>query len=286
MSEKTVAICISEEDIEKFEHFLYERENAEATIRKYRADIYTFLRFLGSERMVDKTKILEYKEWLVSQYAANSVNSILASLNQFLEFLDADYMKVRRLKVQKNLFLNQEKELTRQEYHRLLQTAREEEKEQLALCIETIAATGIRISELRYFTVEHVKKGRIEIYNKGKYRRIFVSDDIRNKILLFCEKNKIREGYIFITKNGKPKDRSNIWSEMKRLTEKAGIPKEKVFPHNFRHLFARMYYEYTKDLAGLADLLGHSSLNVTRIYTANTGNVYQEQLNQIAKLSI
>ncbi len=280
------AIQISERNIKEFELFLYERENAEATIRKYKTDIQTFFRFLGEERVVNKLRILEYKEWLVSQYAVSSVNSILASLNQFLEFQEADFLKVKRLKVQKNLFMNQEKELTRQEYQRLLQTARDEGKVQLALCIETIAATGVRISELRYFTVERVRKGRIEIYNKGKYRRVFLAEDIRNKILLFCEEQKIQEGYVFATKSGKPKDRSNIWSEMKGLTEKAGVSKEKVYPHNLRHLFARVYYQYTKDLTGLADLLGHSSLNVTRIYTANTGEVYQQQLDQIMKLSI
>ena len=286
MEEQARAIQISEKNIEEFEHFLYERENAEATIRKYRTDIYTFCRFLGEDRVVSKQRVLEYKEWLILQYAVSSVNSILASLNQFLEFMGVDYLKVKRLKMQNNLFVNQEKELTRQEYQRLLQTARNEGKEQLALCIETIAATGIRISELKYFTVEHVRKGRIEIYNKGKYRRVFLAEDIRNKILLFCEGQKIQKGYIFVTKSGKPKDRSNIWSEMKGLTEKAGVSKEKVFPHNLRHLFARVYYQYTKDLTGLADLLGHSSLNVTRIYTANTGEVYQEQLNQIMKLTI
>lgn len=276
-----IPIEISTEDIQRFEQYLYERENAIATIQKYKTDIRTFFRFLGEERTVDKAKLLAYKEWLVERYAVSSVNSILAALNQFLEFFDAPHLKVKRIKLQKNLFLQEEKELTKQEYKKLLQAARSEGKEQLALCMETIAATGIRISELQYFTLESVKRGRIEIYNKGKYRRIFLPKVIRQKLLYFCKQQKIRSGHIFITKNGKPKDRSNIWSEMKALNKKAGIDGRKIFPHNLRHLFARVYYQCTKDLAGLADLLGHSSLNVTRIYTSNTGKIYQKQLDHM-----
>lgn len=282
----TISIQISTENVKKFEQYLYERENAVATIQKYRTDINTFLRFLGNERIVDKAKLLEYKEWLIERYAVSSVNSILAALNQFLDFLDASYLKVKRIKLQRNLFLQEEKELTKQEYKKLLQTANSNGKEQLALCMETIAATGIRVSELQYFTLESVKRGRIEIYNKGKYRRIFLPNVIRKKLIYFCKKKKIRSGHIFITKNGKPKDRSNIWSEMKALKDKTGIDGRKIFPHNLRHLFARSYYQYTKDLAGLADLLGHSSLNVTRVYTSNTGEIYQRQLDNMMAIKI
>lgn len=283
---EVLSIEISTEDIKKFEQYLYERENAIATIQKYKTDIHTFFRFLEGERKVDKAKLLEYKEWLVERYAVSSVNSILAALNQFLEFLDAGHLKVKRIKLQRNLFLQEEKELTRQEYKKLLQVARSEGKEQLALCMETIAATGIRISELQYFTLESVKRGRIEIYNKGKYRRIFLPKVIRQKLLCFCKQQKIKSGPVFITKSGKPKDRSNIWSEMKALKDKAGIDGGKIFPHNLRHLFARIYYQCTKDLAGLADLLGHSSLNVTRIYTSNTGEIYQKQLDDMMEVKI
>ena len=162
-------------------------------------------------------------------------------------------------------------------------TQREEGKEQLALCIETIACTGIRISEIKYFTVERVKAGKIEIYNKGKYRRIFLPKILQKKLLSYCHNNQIAEGWIFVTKNGKLKDRSNIWREMKRLKEKAGVAESKIFPHNFRHLFARIYYKVTKDITGLADLLGHSSINVTRIYTATTETVFQKKLDKIVE---
>lgn len=279
-------ILISNQNIQEFEQFLYERENAEATIRKYKTDLHTFLGFLGKNREVDKERVLAYKNWLISQYAVSSVNSMLAALNQFFKFLDAEFLKVKRIRTQTTLFLREEKELSKKEYLKLLRTAREEGKIQLALCMETIAATGVRVSELEYFTVERVKQGKVEVFNKGKYRRIFFPSEIRKKLLRFCKSKKIIQGPIFRGKNGKPKDRSAIWSEMKALKEKAGVAGEKIFPHNLRHLFARIYYQYTKDLAGLADLLGHSSLSVTRIYTSNTGKVYQKQLDDMVVLQI
>ena len=285
-TERIRTVVIQETQLKAFEDYLYERENARATIQKYKSDAATFLRYLGNERRVDKSRVLAYKEWLVTHYAVSSVNSMLASVNQFLIFLECRELTVKPLKVQRSLFLKEEKELSKDEYRKLVKTARQEGKEQIALCMETIAATGIRISELRYFTVEKVKKGRIEICNKGKYRRIFLTDDIRKKLLHYCKTAGVREGQIFVTRTGKPKDRSNLWKEMKRLKEKAGVCASKIFPHNFRHLFARVYYTCTKDLAGLADLLGHSSLNVTRIYTSNTGEVYQKQLEKMTALRI
>lgn len=285
-TERIRTVVIQETQLKAFEDYLYERENARATIQKYKSDAAAFLRYLGNERSVDKSRVLAYKEWLVTHYAVSSVNSMLASVNQFLIFLECRELTVKPLKFQRSLFLKEEKELSKEEYRKLVKTAREEGKEQIALCMETIAATGIRISELRYFTVEKVKKGRIEICNKGKYRRIFLTDDIRKKLLHYCKTAGVREGQIFVTRTGKPKDRSNLWKEMKRLKEKAGVCASKIFPHNFRHLFARVYYTCTKDLAGLADLLGHSSLNVTRIYTSNTGEVYQKQLEKMTALRI
>ena len=285
-TERIRTVVIQETQLKAFEDYLYERENARATIQKYKSDAAAFLRYLGNERSVDKSRVLAYKEWLVTHYAVSSVNSMLASVNQFLIFLEYRELTVKPLKFQRSLFLKEEKELSKEEYRKLVKTARQEGKEQIALCMETIAATGIRISELRYFTVEKVKKGRIEICNKGKYRRIFLTDDIRKKLLHYCKTAGVREGQIFVTRTGKPKDRSNLWKEMKRLKEKAGVCASKIFPHNFRHLFARVYYNCTKDLAGLADLLGHSSLNVTRIYTSNTGEVYQKQLEKMTALRI
>lgn len=211
---------------------------------------------------------------------------MLAALNQFFGFLGLNELKVKRIKVQKSLFLREEKELTQKEYQKLLETAVKEGKYQLALCMETIASTGIRISELEFFTVEALKQSYIGIVNKGKYRRIFLPRKLRSRLLKYAGRQKIKSGPIFVTRNGKPKCRSNIWREMKALKKKAGIDGDKIFPHNLRHLFARIYYKMTQDLAGLGDLLGHSSLNVTRIYTSNTGKIYQKQLDAIDDLRI
>lgn len=281
-----MTIQISESKIRKFAEFLLEKEHAEATIKKYVTDVKTFLVFLKEKRKINKEVLLQYKEWLVENYAINSVNSMLASLNQYFEFLGATDLKVKRIKVQKQPFLQEKKELTEAECQRLIQSARAEGKEQLALCIETIACTGIRISEIRHFTVERIKTGKIEIYNKGKYRRIFLPQILRKKLLSYCKKNGIHKGWVFITKSGKLKDRSNIWREMKRLKEKAGVQASKIFPHNLRHFFAREYYDFTKDITGLADLLGHSSVNVTRIYTATTESFFQKQLDTIVESKI
>ena len=266
--------------------YLYERENARATIGKYMTDMRTFFRYLNGRRQIDKSCLLGYKDWLLERYAVNSVNSMLAALNQFLDFLGEGSMKLKRVKTQRPLFLREEKELNRKEYFRLIGAAQKSGKIQLALCMETIAATGVRVSELPYFTVENIKKGRIEIFNKGKYRRILLGGDIRKKLLQYCKKNGIGQGSVFITRSGRPKNRSNLWREMKALKKQAGVSEEKIFPHNFRHLFARVYYQATKDIAGLADLLGHSSLNVTRIYTSGTGQIYQKQLDKLKVLQI
>lgn len=280
------SVKLSAESLKGFEQYLYERENAEATIEKYLRDVRAFFQYFGPEGYADKKKMIEYKEWLLNRYKVSSANSMLAALNQFLEYQGCGHMKVKRIKVQQRLFLKEEKELSQGEYRRLVRTAERDGKKWLALCMETIASTGIRVSELKYFTVEHVKKGRIEVYNKGKYRRIILPGFIREKLLGYCRKRRIKSGCIFVDGKGNPKDRSSIWREMKRLKEKSGIDAEKIFPHNLRHLFARMYYQSTRDIAGLADLLGHSSLNVTRIYTSNTGRVYQMQLGRMNILRI
>ena len=235
---------IRAEQLEKFREYLLERENAEATIQKYLTDIRTFIKYLGGEQTLDKKSILEYKGWLIERYAVNSVNSMLAALNQFLGFLGLDTLKVKRVRIQKSLFLDEEKELTKKEYQRLLRTAKSEGRHQLALCMETIAGTGVRVSELPYFTVESLKKERIEISNKGKYRRIYIPAVLRKKLLGYAGK----------------------------------------LPHNLRHFFAQLYYEVTKDIAGLGDLLGHSSLNVTRIYISTAGSLHQRRLDKVDRI--
>lgn len=273
-------ICrVRQDDLKAFASYLYHQERAEATISKYLTDMNTFLQFIESDSDVDRKKLLAYKEWLRNRYAISSANSMIAALNSFLEFQGFSVMKLKSFKVQKKMFL--EKEMTNKEYRNLVDTAQRKGKRQLALIMESICATGIRISELRYITLESLKKRRIEVTNKGKVRIILLPDVLVKKLLYFAGKERIESGPVFITKHGNPKDRSNIWAEMKLLAEDTGVDAKKVFPHNLRHLFARTFYNATRNLAALADILGHSSLEVTRIYTADTMAQFQAIINSL-----
>ena len=274
-------LYIQKEDIQDFQEFLYEREYSTATISKYLTDVHTFLKFAKGKDVIEKSLLLRYKEWLMQNYAVSSVNSMLVSLNQLLEYLGGGFLKLKRVKVQKQNFADEDKEMSKEEYIRLKRAAAENGKAQLELIIETICSTGIRISELSYFTVERVRKGYVEVHNKGKSRTILLPEKLRRKLIYYVKKHNILSGCIFVTRNGKPKDRSNLWAEMKALYKQAEVSPEKIFPHNLRHLFARVYYSLTKDLAGLADILGHSSMEVTRIYTAHSGNVYQKRIDSL-----
>lgn len=285
MKKEREQVIIEDSDLDGFREYLYERENSEATIQKYLTDLRTFYQFLNGKKKIDKQHLIAYKEWLVENYAVSSVNSMIAALNQFLIYVEAGKLRIRRIKVQKQLFASQEKELSREEYKRLLNAARDLGKPVLALIIETICSTGIRISELPFFKAENIKCGRICVYNKGKMRVILIPEALRKKLLFFIQKQGITEGCIFRTRTGKPKDRSNIWAQMKALHKEAGVDAMKVFPHNLRHLFARIYYVTTKDFAGLADLLGHSSLEVTRIYTSTASQTYQKRLEGLGLVS-
>jgi len=278
---QTLRFCA--ELLEEFREYLYERENAKSTVEKYLTDMRTFQRFLGEDAQIDKRRCMAYKEWLLKHYAVSSVNSMLVSLNQFLEFAGCGAIRVKRVREQKQLFAVREKYLNLKEYQLLLQTAQKEKKKQLAMIIETIASTGIRISELEGFTLERVKKGRVELFNKGKYRVILIPRLLRKKLLKYAKEEEIREGILFRTRSGRSKDRSNIWKEMKKLGEKTSISPEKIFPHNLRHFFAVQFYQMTKNLIHLADLLGHSSMEVTRIYARSSEEDCQlsiDRLNQ------
>ena len=224
------------------------------------------LRLAPYERKIEKSDVLEYKEWLIGHYSIRSVNSMLAALDQFLIFLGAGQMRVKRIKVQEGSLQMRKQELGKAEFRRLVSVARDNGQSQLAMLMETICATGIRVSELKFFNVNSIKTGIVEVKNKGKQRVVLLPEKLRKRLLLYTAKNKIRSGPVFCTRSGKTKDRSNIWKEMKRLAEKAGIDAGKVFPHNLRHLFARTFYRATKNLIHLADILGHSSVEVTRIY--------------------
>ena len=279
--QKEITFTMKTELIEEFSYHLYSQEKTAATIRKYSTDLKTFLEYLGTDRQVHRIRLLEYKEWLRQQYAVSSANSMLAAVNSFLDYLCFPELKVKSYKVQKRMFLDSEKEMTKTEYRKLVETARKKEKSQLALILEAICATGVRVSELKYLTVKNLQDGRLEVCNKGKTRIVLIPESLRKKLLCYAGKQGIKSGPVFITRSGKPKDRSNIWTEMKVLAEQAGIKPKKVFPNNLRHLFARSFYKVTNNLAALADVLGHSSLEVTRIYTADTLKKFQGMIEQL-----
>ena len=232
-------------------------------------------------RDISKGLLLEWKEALIEAYAPASVNTMLAAVNRFLAFCGLGDLRLRKLKIQKSLFLSEDKELTRAEYVRLVQAAQRQENARLSLVIQTICATGIRVSELRFITAEAVQSGRAEVSNKGKRRAVFLPDKLRRLLKSYLQKQKITAGAVFLSRNGRPLDRSNIWRDMKALCESAGVAPGKVFPHNLRHLFARTFYALEKDLSRLADILGHSSVNTTRIYTAESGAVHARLLGRL-----
>lgn len=270
---------LSGQSIRAFCGYLVQEEKSAATVEKYLRDVQAFRAFAG-DRETTKELVMAWRESLVAaDYAPRSINSMLASLNSLLIFLGWEGCKVKNLKVQQQTYCPEERELTKSEYRRLLDAA--ESQPQLRLVMETICGTGIRVSELRHFTVEAVRAGEIKIRNKGKIRTILIPGKLKKKLLAWAGKSGIQSGVIFITKNGRPLDRSNIWSKMKQLCQAAGVKASKVFPHNLRKLFARCFYALEKDIAKLADILGHSSINTTRIYIMTTGMEHRRQLERL-----
>lgn len=266
-----------------FREFLFAEEKAPATIDKYLRDISAFAEWsLGKE--LTKSVVLEYKAYLTEILAPTSVNSVLSSLNSFFIYKKEYSLKVKLIKIQRQIFVNREKELTRNEYERLLRVAERKGNKRLYYLIQTICATGIRVSELRFITVEAIGKGQAVINCKGKMRTVIIPLKLCKILKQYAKKRKITSGSVFVTGSGKPLDRSNICHDMKKLCERADVPKEKVFPHNLRHLFARTYYSVQKDIVRLADILGHSNVNTTRIYTMETGDIHREQLQRLGLL--
>ncbi len=271
--------ALKKEDIRSFCAYLIGEEKSAATLEKYLRDVRAFLSFAGEEA-VTKELIRKWKEALIAkEYAVRSINSMLASVNSLLDFLDMGVCKVKSLKTQRQTYCPEEKELTREEYMRLLQAAKNQP--QLRLVMETICGTGIRVSELRYFTVEAVRCGEVEIRCKGKIRTILIPVKLKSRLLEWIKKNGIQTGAVFVTRKGNPLNRSSIWAQMKKLCEAARVAAGKVFPHNLRKLFARIFYGLEKDIAKLADILGHSSINTTRIYIMTTGKEHRRALDRL-----
>lgn len=255
-------------------------EKAAGTLEKYRRDLKAFSRWLDG-RTVTKETAADWKTHLLnSGYAPRTINSMLAALNSFFRFMDW-HIKVRFLKIQRQLFREASRELRRSEYDRLLAAARENGQERLALLMETLCATGIRISELQYITLEAVRCGRADISLKGKIRTILIPRKLAKKLLAYAREVGIRGGEIFRTRTGRGLSRRQVWYELKRLCRAAGVAASRVFPHNFRHLFAQTFYRATRDIAKLADVLGHSSIETTRIYLVTTGEEHQRQLDRL-----
>lgn len=274
---------ITKKLIDTFKTYLLNEEKSSSTLEKYIRDILAFSVWLGTNE-VTKGTVLEYKKYLIDNYAPASVNSILSSLNSFFGFNEWVDCKVKTLKIQRKLFVSSSKELTKTEYKQLLNAALSQHNKRLYMLMQTICATGIRVSELKYITVEAVKSGVATINCKGKMRVVMMTKDLCKQLNAYIKEQKIKSGSVFVSKNGRPLDRSNIWSDMKKLCETAGVSKEKVFPHNLRHLFARTYYSLEKDIVRLADILGHANVNTTRIYTMESGEIHMRQLQKLGLL--
>ncbi len=268
--------------IEDYLRRLAEDERGAATIDKYRRDLLRFYEFLPPDKAVDKAVVLSWKEQLVARkYASSSVNVMLASVNGLLTFAGRPEWRAKFLKRQRAAFCDERRELRRAEYEKLVATARREKKTRLTLMMETICSTGIRVSELAFVTVEAVRAGRAELMLKGKCRRILFPAALVRKLSRYAAERRIARGPIFTDKSGSPVSRHRVWYEMKKLGARAGVAASKVFPHNLRHLFARTYYALERDLSKLADLLGHSSVETTRLYIITAGVEHLRQLDKM-----
>lgn len=273
---------ITEKMVSAYVQHLKKEEKSEATIEKYVRDVKGYLIYAGKFGGASKETAIEYKQLLIEKgYAVRSINSIIASLNSFFIFIGKEEFAVKAIKMQKEIFRPEEKELTKAEYLRLCRAAEMKKNRRLSLLLQTICGTGIRVSELEYITVDAVRRGVAHVECKGKAREVFIVRELQKKLLKYISEQKISGGCIFITRSGRAMSRTNIWREMKSLCEQANVNPTKVFPHNLRHLFARVFYGIEKDIAKLADILGHSSINTTRIYIISTGTEHRKHMENM-----
>ena len=273
---------LSMKRIKEFANYLCREEKSTATQEKYLRDVQAFCRYADAND-ITKELVIAWKKHLIEDgYAVRSINSMLASVNSMLDFLELSACKVKNIRTQRQTYCTEDRELTKAEYLRLL--AASKKNEQLNLVIQTICGTGIRVSELQYFTVEAIQQGEVTVDCKNKTRTILVPGKLKNVLLNYAKRHNIISGAIFITRTGKTLNRSNIWAAMKKLCEAAGVQPSKVFPHNLRKLFARTFYGIEKDIAKLADILGHSSINTTRIYIMTTGTEHRRKIERLGLL--
>ena len=271
---------ITAEAIAEFKEHLILEEKSKTTVEKYIRDVKAFAKFAEGS-IITKETVIAYKKRLQETYAVRSVNSMLASINSLFAFFGWHDLRVKSLKLQQQVFCPEEKELTRAEYTRLCQAAERKHNERLNLILQTICGTGIRVSELQYITVEAAKHGEAVVNCKAKTRSVFIVKELKQKLLRYAAEQGINTGMIFVTRTGKPISRTNIWREMKSLCAEANVNPQKVFPHNLRHLFARVFYGIEKDIAKHADILGHSSINTTRIYIISTGTEHRRRMENM-----
>lgn len=284
MKEKRIENILSD-----FCRFLMEQERCLSTAEKYMRDVRTFLNWqkdvCKKDNPLCRQQVIDWKEALLEKkYAPVTINSMLSSVNSFLVFLGREDCRVKLLRIQKKIFREKEKELTRKEYEKLLETAKRAGRQRLHLLMECIGNTGIRVSEVKYITVEAARAGRADISLKGKVRTILIQKKLCRRLLEYAKKRKIRTGCIFLTRTGKELSRKQIWKEMKSLCRTSGVMPEKVFPHNLRHLFAVTFYRVGRDIVKLADVLGHSSIETTRIYLLTTGDEHRRQMEKMCML--
>ena len=272
---------LSFEIIEEFKGYLIDGGKSGYTVEKYVRDVLKFRGFVDDEE-IEKETAGEYRDYLVrSGYSVRSINSMLSSVNALFDFLGRQDLKVKTIKMQRSVYCHEDKELTRAEYQRLCEAAKRKKNNRLELIIETVCATGIRIGELKYIMVESAKRGEAVVTLKGKTRFVFIPKELKRKLFRYAQEQNIKSGMIFVTKSGKAIDRTNVWRDMKNLCKEAHVKPEKVFPHNLRHLFARTFYNIDKDIAKLADVLGHSSIDTTRIYIISTGAEHRRLIEKM-----
>lgn len=267
-------------NLTKFKKHLILNEKSKNTVQKYLRDVKKFLSFCGLD-FINKDLVLNFKNYLSFNYKTSSANSIISSLNCFFKFIGKQNLAISQIKVQKNVFCSKDKELSKFEYLKLVNSANSSCNHRLSLILQTICGTGIRVSELKYITIDAATCGKSTVFSKGKTRTFFIVKKLQKMLLSYIKQNNITYGSIFVTKNGKPVNRSNVWRDMKKLCKSAGVSKTKVFPHNLRHLFAKTFYKIDKDISKLADLLGHSSINTTRIYIMSSGEEHRRKMEKM-----
>ena len=275
------AYAITNEQITAYGANLRMEERCEATVRKYVGAVMSLFRFLSQDKIVSQEALLAWKADISARFSASGANVMISAVNRFCAFMSWSGLRIKQIKVQRRIFRDCDRELTRAEYMRLLNAARAKGNSRLYWLMQTLASTGIRVSELRFVSVESLHSGRAVVDCKGKRRVVMIPQKLREKLLAYCSETGVKSGPVFVTRNGKPLNRSNIWKELQGLCAAARVDARKVFPHNFRHLFAVAFYRAEKDIAKLADLLGHASINTTRIYVMESGAEHERRMERL-----